>query len=209
MYRRRPFSCLCLGDTQSLHPLLTSTQQPYCRIMSSQKCKLESITIEKKEICQLARMSKNEIGERFSLPRTTVRDILTQAEKWENYTVGSSKRQRVGKFSDLEDALFNWFTQKRANNIIITDDLLREKAKKLGEQLDVPENFTYSSGWLQRFKGRFHISQRRLCGEGASISPAIIDEHLTNLNSMLANSGYDPTNIYNADETGLFFSAHS
>ncbi|UYV68278.1 K02A2.6-like [Cordylochernes scorpioides] len=93
----------------------------------------------------------------------------------------------------------------RANNTIITDDLLREKAKKLGEQLDVPENFTYSSGWLQRFKGRFHISQRRLCGEGASISPAIIDEHLANLNSILANSGYDPTNIYKPDETGLFF----
>ncbi|UYV74490.1 TIGD6 [Cordylochernes scorpioides] len=71
----------------------------------------------------------------------------------------SSKRQRVGKFSDLEDALFNWFTQKRANNIIITDDLLREKAKKLGEQLDVPENFAYSNA----------------------------------------------ANIYNADETGLFF----
>ncbi|UYV81824.1 FN3KRP [Cordylochernes scorpioides] len=129
----------------------------------------------------------NEIGERFSLPRTTVRDILTQAEKWENYTVGSSKRQRVEKFSDLEDALSNWFTQKRANNIIITDDLLREKAKKLGEQLAVPENFAYSSGWLQRFKGRFHILQRRLCGEGASISLAIIDEHLTNLNSIPAN----------------------
>ncbi|UYV66540.1 TIGD6 [Cordylochernes scorpioides] len=115
--------------------------------MSSQKRKRESITIEKKkEICQLARnnltMSKNEIGKRFSLPRTTVRDILTQAEKWENYT---------------------------------------------------------------RFKGRFHISQRRLCGEGASISPAIIDEHLTNLNSIMANCGYDPANIYNADETGLFF----
>ncbi|UYV60678.1 hypothetical protein LAZ67_1001867 [Cordylochernes scorpioides] len=56
------------------------------------------------------------------------------------------------------------------------------------------------------FLWRFHISQRRLCGEGASISPAIIiDEHLTNLNSILANSGYDPANIYNADETGLFF----
>ncbi|UYV62810.1 hypothetical protein LAZ67_2002000 [Cordylochernes scorpioides] len=170
----------------------------YAKLITHQiQRKCESITIEKKkEICQLARnnptMSKNEIGERFSLPRTTVRDILTQAEK-------------VGKFSDLEDALFNWFTQKRANNIIITDDLLREKAKKLGEQLDVPENFTYSSGWLQQFKGRFHISQRWLCGEGAPISPAIIDEHLTNLNSMLANSGYDPANIYNADETGLFF----
>ncbi|UYV62923.1 hypothetical protein LAZ67_2002512 [Cordylochernes scorpioides] len=80
------------SKNDSLHPLLTSTQQLYCRIMSSQKRKRESITIEKKkEICQLARnnptMSKNEIGKRFSLPRTTVRDILTQAEKWENYTV--------------------------------------------------------------------------------------------------------------------------
>ncbi|UYV75119.1 hypothetical protein LAZ67_12002543 [Cordylochernes scorpioides] len=58
---------------------------------------------------------------------------------------------------------------------------------------------------VERFKGRFHISQRRRCGEGTSISPAIIEEHLTNLNSILANSGYDPANIYNADETGLFF----
>ncbi|UYV67086.1 MAP4K1 [Cordylochernes scorpioides] len=36
---------------------------------------------------------------------------------------------------------------KACHNIIITDDLLREKAKKLGEQLDVPENFTYSICW--------------------------------------------------------------
>ncbi|UYV77037.1 K02A2.6-like [Cordylochernes scorpioides] len=150
---------------------------------------------------------KNEIGERFSLPRTTVRDILTQAEKWENYTVGSSKRQRVGKFSDLEDALFNWFTQKLANNIIITDDLLREKAKNLGEQLDVPENFAYSSGWLQRFKGIFHISQRRLCGEGASISPAIIDENLTNLNSMLRTPDMTQSSYTMQTKQDYFFSS--
>lgn len=176
----------------------------------SQKSKRESVTLEKKKaICLFSKnnpaMTKNEIGERFSLPRTTVRDILSQTKKYENCTVGKSKRQRVGKFSQLEDALFNWFTQKRASNIIITDDLLREKAKVLGELLEIPNDFMYSNGWLQRFKTRFHISQRRLYGESASISPAIVEEHLTNLNDILENSGYDLDDIYNVDETGLFF----
>ncbi|UYV81531.1 TIGD6 [Cordylochernes scorpioides] len=118
---------------------------------------------------------------------------------------GTLSIHQLKDFPQLTSGQLYKYTLQSFISNIITDNLLREKAKKLGGQLDVPENFTYSSGWLQRFKGRFHISQRRLCGEGASISPAIIDEHLTNLNSMLANSGYDPANICNADETGLFF----
>ncbi|UYV72632.1 hypothetical protein LAZ67_10000112 [Cordylochernes scorpioides] len=129
---------------------------------------------------------------RARLDEKTTLDPLYEHRSWCSWVIANPELNSLGWKIFLE-------------NVFPPSSDCQRKGKKLGEHLDVPENFAYSSGWLQRFKGRFHISQRRLCVEGASISPAIIDEHLTNLNSILANSGYDPANICNADETGLFF----
>ena len=43
----------------------------------------------------------------------------------------NGKKMQRGENEDLEETLFQWFVQKRANNLIITDDLLREKARDL------------------------------------------------------------------------------
>jgi hypothetical protein len=58
---------------------------------------------------------------------------------------------------DMESALYLWFTNARAQNIIITDDILREKAKRFGNELGITE-FGYSNGWFTRFKSRHSIS---------------------------------------------------
>jgi hypothetical protein len=80
---------------------------------------------------QSPKMSKVEVASHFELTRTTVRDILAKAYKYESG--GSEKHEKKGKFCDLENALVQWFTQRRAAGIVITDQLLKEKASQLGK----------------------------------------------------------------------------
>ena len=79
--------------------------------------------------------------------RSTVSDILRDKEKWTSTPKDedSSLRQRMGRHDNLEQALFLWFSDVRAKNAIINDDMLIEKAKTYGNQLGV-QDFAYSKG---------------------------------------------------------------
>ena len=84
----------------------------------------------------------------------------------------------------------------------ISGPILQEKAKRFAESLGVV-NFKASSGWLSKFKSRYDIVGRTVCGESASVDLQVCDDWKSNLSSLL--SGYQPSEVYNADETGLFF----
>ena len=69
------------------------------------------------------------------------------------------------------------------------------------------ENFSASDGWVKHWKARFHISFKKVSGEGNAYTSdmnAIWTE--TTLATILAN--YKLHQIYNADEFGLFYQAH-
>ena len=86
-----------------------------------------SITGEmKREICDLKMRSEamsqdmivTEMARRHGvrLSRTTVCKILKETDKWMNITDAEArqKRQRQGKYPDLEDELIDWFKEVRA-----------------------------------------------------------------------------------------------
>ena len=136
--------------------------------------------------------------------RSTVSDILRDKEKWTSTPKDgdSSLRQRMGRHDNLEQALFLWFNDVRAKNAIINDDMLIEKAKTYGNQLGV-QDFAYSKGWLQKFKKRHVISKHVAHGEADSADPVAVSQGRLQLQEDLAT--YDPQDIYNMDETGLFY----
>jgi hypothetical protein len=51
--------------------------------------------------------------------------------------------------------LFIWFRQQQGSDVTITKRLLREQAKAFGVKFNVHESFTFSSGWMQKFKKRY------------------------------------------------------
>lgn len=57
----------------------------------------------------------------------------------------------------------------------MTEYVLKTKAKEFRERLNIGK-FSYSNGWLHRFKKRFGISNRVISGESAGIDQATIDE---------------------------------
>jgi len=177
------------------------------------KRKLFSLSCEqKREICvyhgnNLCK-TQQEIADLFStrfartVSRRTVGDILANKTNWLNR--GSSldvKRVRLGKNAELESALQFWFSSARSQNVVITDAVLREKAKQFGKDLAV-ENFQYSNGWLQRFKNRCGISSQVICGESAGVDVNIISRGREQAVAWIKD--YAPKDVYNLDETGLF-----
>ena len=56
---------------------------------------------------------------------------------------------------------------------------------------------------MKKFRERYGISYRSLCGERASVCQHSVDEWKESLGTLC--SGYDPKDIFNMDQTGLLF----
>ncbi|XP_021695234.1 tigger transposable element-derived protein 4-like [Aedes aegypti] len=148
-----------------------------------------------------------EIAKRFQVPQSTVSSILKNREKWrlrklqnENLQV---KRAKAPVDERLERALQVFISQARENSIPLSGLIIREKACQLAKKLGVPE-FQGSSGWLFKFLKRHNISFKKVCGENAAVDSTMAGNWMTNVLPGFIQE-YDPKDIYNADETGLFY----
>ena len=169
--------------------------------------KRQSLTFElKKSICeQIERNCKTqaELARDYGLSRTTINTIWSQCEKYKtNSCNDKAKRMRKGNYEDIEEALMTWLVQARSLGAPVTGPLLKEKASQFAEQLGQSE-FKCSDGWLDRFKARNNVTFRIVSGEANDAPQATIEDWQKKLPVILAD--YDPCDIFNADETALFF----
>ena len=118
--------------------------------------------------------------------------------------VTCARREKLVRCRHLRN--WKWCTSpgisRRASNILIDGTTLREKAKIIATQLNV-DNFSVSNGWVSRFRVQHGLVFKKLAGENAEVSVESIDAWLESLPSLLG--GCEPRDVYNADETGLFF----
>ena len=66
-------------------------------------------------------------------------------------------------------------------------------------------DFKASRGWLTRFKIRHNITSATLSGERAAVSMDTVDDWKETFLDLIKD--YEPRDIFNMDETGLFFRA--
>ena len=66
-------------------------------------------------------------------------------------------------------------------------------------------NYRFSAGWFARFKTRYNLRNIRLHGEAASADREAVDSFRENLKKLIIDEGYSPKQVYNADESGLFW----
>jgi len=86
----------------------------------------------------------------------------------------------------------------------IISPLLKEKALYFSKELKI-DNFTDSDGWLDCLKKRQNINYKAIPGEPASVSIELTSNWKAVLPSLL--KGYDMNDIFNPDETRIFFKA--
>lgn len=180
----------------------------------SVKRKLTNQPLEKKYQAIMAveegKLSKKKISQEYGIPQNTLSSWLKRAQDIkESYLNGDfgpqRKRSRRSKFPEVEDAVLKWYRNAEQQNMHVTGPAIMEKADSFARALGVPESeFCGSSGWLDRFKSRHSIkfSQKN---EVSNFMESKSDKWKCKLQSILKE--YRPENIFNADETGLFYRA--
>ncbi|CAF2050242.1 unnamed protein product [Rotaria magnacalcarata] len=73
------------------------------------------------------------------------------------------------------------------------------------EQLPNVKEFKASKGWLQLFKKRVNIKNLHLSGESASADHTAANLYPETFQKIIDDKGYLPEQVFNADETGLFW----
>ena len=87
-----------------------------------------------------------------------------------------------------------------------TDNVLVRKAEELRESLSITDtDFKISHGWLQRFKLRHGIACHYLHGEARDTDAAEVALAIEKMPSILKD--YDSEDVFNFDETGLYYRA--
>ena len=157
-------------------------------------------------------ISYRTLSDKYGISIGSISNIIKRkAEYIENYEQNQNSAKKRN-FRDeinqkLDEKVYEWFVTQRSKNIPISGPLIQEKARQIRQQLD-PENaddFKASNGWLEKFRTRHAIQYRTLSGESAAVDLSIVDEWKNRLSSIIDK--YDPNDVYNADETGLFFKA--
>ncbi|XP_069105883.1 tigger transposable element-derived protein 7-like [Argopecten irradians] len=117
----------------------------------------------------------------------------------------SDKRKRYNSgstFNDLNTLVLKWFEQARAKNLPLSGPIIQEKALQLVNELGLTE-FKASNGWLDSFKERNNIGFFKISGESADVDDDVVNTYKKRLPEIVC--GYEPKDVFNCDETGLFF----
>ncbi len=114
------------------------------------------------------------------------------------------KRKVNHDFSQtINDTVYEWFAAQRAKKIPVSGPILQGYARQIAHDLGDTSGFKASNGWLERFRTRYNVRFRAISGEAAAVNTDTMDDWKKRLPKII--EGFDPKDVYNCDETGLFF----
>lgn len=109
----------------------------------------------------------------------------------------------------MERLLSLWIEEQRRRHLPVSTLLIQDQARRLFAQLQheqgsgaQAETFGASNGWFARFKARHHVL---LTEEPAVADAQAAARYPSVLRSVLDEGGYSPHQVFNVDETGLFW----
>ncbi|CAB4430574.1 unnamed protein product [Rhizophagus irregularis] len=164
---------------------------------------------QKRELCetkeQEPKISNVDLAQKYNIGKSTVTDILNEKERW--LAISGDQRKikkfRGPKWPQLESALSLWVDNALNTKQDIDGNIIKIKANFFANKFSI-EDFHQSEGWLGGFKKRHGLRQYKKQGEASSAPSA---ESLENDRLALQQflEPYNPEDIWNGDETGLFW----
>lgn len=115
----------------------------------------------------------------------------------------STKKLKQSFYDDLDIQLRDWYLLQRSKKIPINSVLLIEKADQIAKYLKI-QDFTCTMSWIQRFKTRHSLVFGSISGEAGDVNNELVASWLKNEWPEI-RKGYGNKDIFNADETGLFY----
>ncbi|KAM7075488.1 jerky protein homolog [Molossus nigricans] len=170
---------------------------------------------EKMDIC--VRLEKGEsrkaLMQEYNVGMSTLYDIKAHKAQLLRFFASSDcnkalERRRTlhtPKLEHLDRVLYEWFLGKRAEGVPVSGPMLIEKAKDFYEQMQLTEPCVFSGGWLWRFKARHGIKKLDASSEKQVADHQAAEQFCGFFRSLTVEHGLTPEQVYNADETGLFW----
>lgn len=155
-------------------------------------------------------LNQRQIATQLNVPRATLQKLITNEAKLRADAADSNndqkmKRNRTGKVPEVEEALLLWFQKAIAKGLPLSGPILKEKAESLANKMG-KVSFKATEGWLHRWKIRNSIVFKRAHGEAKSADSKGADLWNETVIPGLMEK-YSSEDIYNADETGLYYRA--
>lgn len=105
----------------------------------------------------------------------------------------------------MEAALYRWFLKLRDRHVPVSGIMMKTKAKKLHAIFKETNSFNASDGWINNFKARFGVRLLAISGEKLSSNKDAVLPFKQKLKKTMADFGISRQQLYNADESGLFW----
>ncbi|KAI0211496.1 Isocitrate dehydrogenase [NADP] cytoplasmic [Lamellibrachia satsuma] len=107
-------------------------------------------------------------------------------------------------YEDLNSLVWEWFCTARSKELPVSGKLIQEKAMMLSLEMG-HDDFSASNRWLQAWQKCHNVKWAALCGKAAEVSQDIVADWTMCLPDL--TTGYALADIYNTDETGLYYHA--
>lgn len=114
------------------------------------------------------------------------------------------KREGKLRMAEVDQSIASWIFDRESSAVAVSGGLIREMGEHFVQATGSVKTLTFSDGWLRCFKRRHRIKAFKLHGESADVNEDAVHEALPGL--VLLTAQYAPQDIFNADETGVFFS---
>ncbi len=100
-----------------------------------------------------------------------------------------------------------WVAQAMHDDILLTGDIIRQKWTRFADMAGIPQDdrLSLSEGWLTSFKRRNGLKEVRKHGEAGSVNLQDVEQERVRVQNLLEAMGYRPKDIFNMDETGMFY----
>lgn len=163
----------------------------------------------------LKRLEKGEklvsLAKKYGVGRATTHDIRKNSDKIKtffkkNENVKSARKTlKAGEFPQVDDSLYLWFLQERNRHTPISGEILKGKARFFYRNIMNTDDFQASEGWLDKFKRRFGIRLLSTTGEKLSCDIDAVEPYKEKFKKVIEEMALTPDQVYNADESGLFW----
>ena len=146
------------------------------------------------------------VATQFKVPHYTVSRYNKERTKilstFSNGLNNESTRIKLAKYPLLDERVTKWIEMCNSKGVHLNQTAIQEKAKQIANELSI-ENFKASNGWIEGLKARNGIGCIKFLGEETMVSESTVQEWRKKLE--LVCQEYEPKDIFNADETGLFY----
>ena len=204
--------------------LTMSSKKGNGKVSSEKKKRMMSIEMKQEIIDKHERgVRVSDLVKQYNRSSSTICTILKQKDaiKAIKPTKGVTilSKMRTDIHDEMERLLLLWIRDKELAGDTVTESIVSEKALSIYKDLQREaastegetssgtrgEDFKASHGWFEKFKKRTGIHSVVRHGEAASADTKAAEEFTHRFALLISEGGYVPQQVFNCDETGLFW----